>query len=184
MKIVETALQPVEGYLVSIKRNTVNGWYELEIGLPVKWVYDENNEIKCEVLNKNDVGVLVKISPKNSNIVIDDLINFVGVIIETNQKIAEKEKEFTDRMEQMKGMLETEARKFYDELDELRNNSFKQHSDNFVKNLHPNNEKKETKGKKAKDKIDTTIFKSPGVSITERDNVQLLEIEKESQQQE
>ena len=97
MKTVELALQPVDGYLVSIKRNTVNGWYELEVGLPVKWVFDENNEIKCEVLNKNDVGVLVKISPQNSNIVIDDLIQFVEVIIDTNQKIAEKEKEFTDK---------------------------------------------------------------------------------------
>jgi len=177
MKTVELALQPVDGYLVSIKRNTVNGWYELEVGLPVKWVFDENNEIKCEVLNKNDVGVLVKISPQNSNIVIDDLIQFVEVIIDTNQKIAEKEKEFTDKMEQMKGMLESEARKFYEELDELRNNSFKQHSDNFVKNLHPDSDKKETKSRKSKEKS----LQTHGVKIAEQEHFELLPDEKQEQ---
>lgn len=174
MKNIEAALQSVDGYLVSIKRNTVNGWYELEVGLPVKWVFDENSEIKCEVLNKNDVGVLVKISPKNENIVIDDLIGFVKIIIDTNQKIAEKEKEFTDRMERMKDMLETEARKFYEELDELRNNSFKQYSDNFVNELHPKTEKKEQKVRKSKE----NALNTHEVEIKEQEHFESIPDEK------
>jgi hypothetical protein len=176
MKTIELALESVTGYLVSIKRNPMNGWYEIEIGLPNTWVFDENNEIKCDVLSKSDAGKLIKISPKNDTVVIDDLITFVEVIIETNEKIAEKEKEFTDKMEQMKGMLETEAKKFYEELDELRSNSFKQRNDNFVKTLHPEGEKKQRKPRTPKEKTEITSSEPVDTTTT------LLEIEDKSKE--
>ena len=131
--VIELALQPVTGYLISIKRNTLKGWYELEIGIPKNWVYDENNEIECEVLEESETGKLINVSPKNEDIWIDDLISFVEIIIKTNNRIAEKEKEFTDKMQQMKDQLEKEAKKFYVELDELRENSFKTLNDSFLK---------------------------------------------------
>jgi len=124
MNTVDLALQPTNGYIKSFTRNTVEGWWELELGIPKAWVYDENNEIKCEIITQNDIGKLIKISPKNHDVIIDDLIAFVDVIIEINKKISEKEKQFTDKMEEMKGMLEKEAKKFYEELDELRETSF------------------------------------------------------------
>lgn len=145
MKPIELALEPVAGHLISITRDTLHGWYEIEIGLPSTWVFDENDEIACEVLSKNDSGKLIKISPKNEDVVIDDLITFVEIIIDTNKKIAEKEKQFTDRMQEMKGVLEKEAKKFYEELDELKINSFKNLNDNFVKALRPEGEKKPRK---------------------------------------
>ena len=140
MKPVESALEPTNGYIKSFTRNPVEGWWELEVALPIAWVYDEDNaDIKCEVLNKSDIGKLIKISPKNLDVVVDDLITFVEIIIETNKKIADKEKEFTSKMQEMKGMLEDQAKKFYQELDELRVNSFKQLKGET---------KKETRGRK------------------------------------
>lgn len=150
MKTIETILEPTNGYINSFTRNTVKGWWELEVGLPKTWVFDENDEIKCEIITQNDIGKLIKVSPKNSDVVIDDLIVFVEIIIQTNQKIAEKEKEFTDKMEEMKGVLEAEAKKFYAELDELKANSFKTVNENFVK------EKKETRGRKPKSSTEKT----------------------------
>jgi len=150
MKVIENALEPITGYLMSIKRNALNGWYELEIGIYSSWVFDENNEIKCEVISESKEGKLIRISPKNNGIVIDDLVAFVEVIIETNKKIADKEKQFTDKMAEMKGMLEMEAKKFYGELEELKVNSFKNINDSFVKNLHTEGERKETRGRKPK----------------------------------
>lgn len=135
MKIIEEALGNVDGYLISIKRDMMNGWYELEIGLPKKWVFDDNGVIKCEVLNQSDAGKLIKISPVNETVGIDDLIKFVEVIIETNNVIAEKEKEFTDKMEEMKSKLELEAKKYFKELDELKENSFKSNNEKFVKSF-------------------------------------------------
>lgn len=151
MKIIESILEPIIEYFVSFTHNTDEGYVEMEIGIPKGWVFDENEKIKCEILNENENGKLIKISPKNNNIVIDDLIAFVQIIIETNGKIAEKEKQFTDRMAEMKGVLEKEAKKFYEELDELRLNSFNNLNADFERSLHE--EKKTKKERKSKNVV-------------------------------
>jgi len=143
MKSIEEKLQPLSGYLISIKRNTVKGWYELEVGIPSDWIYKSNEQIECEAKKKTDVGHLLTISPKNDNITIDDLIDFVKLIIETNSKIREREKEFNNKMNKVKEDLENEAKKFYKELDELKEKSF----NNFDVNVNgeSNNESNNTK---------------------------------------
>ena len=123
--MIEEALNPISGYLVSMIRNTKEGWYEFEIGIPNNWVFDDNDNIKCEIVNQVGEGKIIKMSPKVYGITVDDLVAFVEVIVLTNERISAKEKEFTDKMEQMKSQLETEAKKFYEELDELREKSFK-----------------------------------------------------------
>jgi len=141
MKTIEALLEPITGYLISITRNAVEGWYEMELGIPKGWVFNENKEIKCEVISEVEGGKIIKISPKNLDIVIDDLVTFVVVIMETNQKIADKEKEFTQRMTAMKENLEKEVKEYYEELDKLKENSFKNLNDNFEKSLRPEGEK-------------------------------------------
>jgi hypothetical protein len=150
MKEVESILNPIEDYLMSIKRNTMDGWYELQIGIPNSWVFDENNKIKCDVIEEFPTGKIIKIFPKSDTVVIDDLLAFVRIIILTNQKIAEKEEEFKAQMEEMKKGLEKRAGEFFKELDELKENSFKKLNDNFVDEL--SGVKKETRGRKPKDK--------------------------------
>lgn len=135
MKRIEAALKPIDGYLISIARDTVNGWYEIEIGLPPTWVFDGNKKIGCEVLIDSDEGKLIKITPKNNNIVIDDLVDFVGVIIIANQKIVEKEKQFTDTMEEMKKELEEKAKDYFQEIEEITEESFKKVNKEFVESL-------------------------------------------------
>ena len=135
MESIHKELESTDGYITSFTRNTVKGWWELEVGLPASWVFDENSKIGCEVIMENDIGKLIKVSPKKNNVYIDDLITFVEVIIKTNEKIAEKEKQFTDKMQEMKSVLEKEYKQFYQELDELKENSFKKNNENFDKNL-------------------------------------------------
>lgn len=158
MKAIELALQSVEGYLISISRNPMNGWYEIEIGLPSTWAFDENDKIKCEILNKTDVGNLIKLSPKNSEIIIDDLINFLNIIIDTNKKIAEKELEFKQQMDEMKRGLEKKASEYFKELDELKENSFKTLNDSFIKTLSEDKKlKKNTKANNTDTAIDKNV---------------------------
>lgn len=142
MKPIELALDSTTGYINSFTRNTLEGWWEVEVGLPVTWVFDENSKISCEIIFENEVGKLIKVSPKKHDVVIDDLIEFIEIIIKTNEKIAEKEKQFTDKMQEMKNHLEEEAIKFYRELDELRENSFKKNNENFTKTLNNSEQKK------------------------------------------
>jgi DNA anti-recombination protein RmuC len=140
MKTIESILDPIRGYLISITRNPMEGWYEMEIGIPKGWVFDENKEIKCEILSEEETGKLIKISPKNIDIVIDDLVAFIVVIIATNKKIADKEKQFTDKMAVMRNTLEKEVKEFYEELDEIKENSFKNLNAEFEKSLRPEGE--------------------------------------------
>jgi len=149
MKNINLSLQAVEGYLISITRNTLEGWYEIKIGIPNSWVFNENDEIKCEVVNETTAGKIINLSPKNSDIIIDDLIAFIEIIIITNEKIAEKEKEFTLQMEDMKKGLEKKASEFFKELDDLKENSFKKVNEGFVKNIRKkgDEEKKSIKSK-------------------------------------
>lgn len=167
MKTVKQALELITGYLISIKRNTVNGWYELEIGMPNKWVFDENSEVSCEVLKEGTAGKLIKISPKNNNIDIDDLISFVEFIIETNRKIAEKEEELNKKLEEMKSKMEDVTKSFLTELDDLRDKSFKKLSQSSIKG----NSDKEPKIRKPRTTSDTKH------NTTEIENVEQNDVE-------
>lgn len=134
MGIIEEILKPISSYLMSFDRNTTKGWYELKIGLPIKWVFDDGDVIECDVLEETKIGRVLKVfpSPVSEDDVpasIDDLVEFAQIIIKTNENIALKEKEFSDRMNEVKVSLEKEAKKFYTELDELKVNSFKTMTD-------------------------------------------------------
>lgn len=175
MKQIEQALKPTDGYIDSFIRNTQEGWWEIEVGLPVTWVYDENSKIGCEVIFENDIGKLIKVFPKKKTVVIDDLVDFVEIIIETNEKIAIKEKEFTDKMENMRNQLENEATQFYKELDELKENSFKKKNNDFIENL---SDDKKTTEKPTKSK--TTAKRKPRTTkkkIVPTENTDLIELE-------
>ena len=124
MDTVELNLKPIDGYLLAIKRDTINGWYFMEIGVPVGWVYKGNKYITCDVLKKSENGVMLKISPTENEISIDDLIAFTVLIIDTNSKIVEKQEELNGILIQVKNQLEEQARNYYKELDDLKNLSF------------------------------------------------------------
>ena len=88
--IIDLALKSTDGYINSFTRNPLEGWWEIEVALPNTWVFDENKKIKCEIEFENNVGKLIKIVPTDNSILIDDLIEFVEIIIETNERIGNK----------------------------------------------------------------------------------------------
>ena len=180
MKPIQAALAPTDGYITSFVRNTVEGWWEIEVGLPASWVFDENTKIGCEVVMENDMGKLIKVYPKTEDVVVDDLLAFVEVIIKTNEKIAEKEKQFTDRMEEMKGLLEKEAMKFYEELDDIKENSFKKNNEKFDKDLdNTKTTTKKTTSEKPKAPRKPRAPRTPRAKTTEKKPVQTVTEETE-----
>ena len=110
-------------------------------------------------MKESDVGRLIKVAPKKSKIIIDDLVRFVEIIIKTNERIAEKEQEFTEKMEAMRERLEDEAKKFYTELDELKDTSFQKAGERFVEELNADAPPKETKKPRGRPKGSTTTKK-------------------------
>ena len=77
MKTIEAILEPITGYLFSITRNTLKGWYEMEIGIPKGWVFTDNDEIKCHVVEENANGKLILIAPLPLNRVLK-AVRFLG----------------------------------------------------------------------------------------------------------
>ena len=65
MKEVESILEPISSNFISLTRNPMKGWFELEIGIPNTWVFDANKEIDVETVNETEVGKVIKIIPKN-----------------------------------------------------------------------------------------------------------------------
>lgn len=125
MGVISSKFSLVDGYLSAIYRNPKNGWYEVEIALPNNWVIRETKEINCEILNSNEMGKFVLISPKeNSNIDVDDLINFIIYVVETNKKVEEKEKEFKSILEAEKIALEAKVNVYLSDLESLKKDSF------------------------------------------------------------
>lgn len=123
METIEQILEPLEGYFLSFKRDTMNGWYELEIGLPNDWIFSDSKEIVCKILSENNIGKIISIKPKITGITPDQLIIYAQTILNTNLKIKEKEKELNDKLEEMKKAMEEEASKYYKELESLKDDS-------------------------------------------------------------
>lgn len=171
MKQIEKELESLSGYLISIKRNTIKGWYELEIGIPIDWIYKSNDYVKCEVKEKTNVGNILIISPKKDDIVIDDLIDFVKLIIETNSKIREREKEFTNKINKVKEDLENQAKEFYKELNELKEKSFNNFDidENNTSNTNIREKKTTTKKTNSKKKVGRPP-KSKNSDVTTKEN--------------
>lgn len=182
MNTIDALLKPLDGYLISITRNTKNGWYELQVGFPVKWVYKSTKDVTCDLINENEIGVLVRIYPARDGIDVDNLVDFVKMVIDVNQKILDKEREFNERIKHMKEMLEEETRKFYEELDGIKERSFKVFDEeNPVNNPGQDEEDsndmaKATNKKGGKKNNNVGIFRKSGVSITEIDGVSESEI--------
>lgn len=126
MGTVNDKLELIAGYFATLKRDTTNGWYLLEIGLPLNWVFKSNDVIDCEIVSENKHGKLIIIKPKekSKDVTADDLLEFAELIKKTNIEIVNREKSFTEKMDKVKKGLEDEINLFYVELENLREESF------------------------------------------------------------
>lgn len=166
MRTIEKILDRLDGKLLSIERNTEEGNYELKVGLPTSWVYKNTDYVGVEEIAKNDDGVLLKIYPDDEAVCIDDLIDFINVIIDTNEKIAAKEEEYNKLMEERKKQLQDEFSKYEDEIEELREKSF---------NSMSNDDKSSEDDKKTSSNKKTTKKKESPTKTSKDDSLEELE---------
>lgn len=146
MGLIDDKIKPLTGHFYKLERNPEEGWYEMEVAIPAKWVFKSNKIIECEVLNESKAGKFVLVKPKNDTVGIDDLIEFIGLIVLTNKEISDREEEFNKQMEAEKEKLATTINSFYTGLDELRKKSFEK----FGSDADEKNEEGETTKPKTK----------------------------------
>jgi hypothetical protein len=125
MKELEKIFNDIAGYLISIKRDTLKGYYILEVGIPANWTFKSNNLIKCELLTELEDGKIINIIPNDdSDCVIDDQFQHLYKIIDSNNKIAELEKEMLDTVNKRKKELEEELEKSFKGIEDFKDKAF------------------------------------------------------------
>lgn len=129
MGIIEKTLEKLDGYLLSIERDTVNGLYFIKVGLPINWVYESTEKINCEVLNEFSEALLIKVSPIVDSVGLDELIMFGKNIITVNEEIVKMEKEFNKEVELKKAKLISEINEFQNKMEDLKVKSFNDEED-------------------------------------------------------
>lgn len=135
MGLIHKKIDSLSGYLISIKRDTLKGWYYLEVGLPANWIFKGNDIIDCETLHETKEGYLIKIAPKDEEVSVDDLIKFTQIILNTNFKILSKQQEFEKKINSVKTKLNSEKEDFYKKLDDLKEKSFSTFDNNVNKQV-------------------------------------------------
>lgn len=121
---IQKAFEKLEGRLLSLERNTTKGYYELKVGLPSTWIYETNDDIDVEVIVETENGVLLLLSPTNDEVTLDDMIDYINIVIDANEEIARKEEEFLKKMEKVTESLKAEKESFYESLEEFRKKRF------------------------------------------------------------
>jgi len=124
MGIIQDTFKSIDGYLISIERDTENGWYFLKVGIPIDWVFKGNKSIACDVIQESELGKIVNVKPKKNGITVDDLVEFISLIERTNAIIVEKQKEIDERLTEAKEALKIEMEEKLGELENLKEESF------------------------------------------------------------
>lgn len=149
-KTLHNTLEKLDGYLISIKRNVETSMYELEVGFRKNWVFKSTDDIECEVIVKKDSGTLVTIHGKHSEVIIDDLIDFVNKVIDTNKKITEMQDKFEKELEEQKESIANQILKFEESIAEFKDSSFDNQED---ESKPQTKQKKPKKAKEAKEEV-------------------------------
>lgn len=123
--MIDVYFERVNNYLISIVNNTISGFYEFEVGIPNEWYMKSNSKVECElIVNVEDEGKIYKIAPKNSDVKISEIFEFIDKTIKTNIKIADMEKTFNDKVTSDKERIKNEVNEFYGKISKLREESF------------------------------------------------------------
>lgn len=122
-KTLERILGKLDGYLISITRNIDTGMYELEVGFRKNWVFRPTDDVECEVSIEGDTGSMVTISGKHEETSIDDLIDYVNRVIETNKRITDMQDNFEKQLEEQKKKIEDQILVFENEMEEFKETS-------------------------------------------------------------
>ena len=139
VNVLDESLKKIDGYLLSIERNTETSRYEIKVGIPKDWIYQENDRINFDILVESEIGTIIVLFGVTDDVVVDDLIEYVNIVISTNKRIVEMQEDFERKLEEAKEELVKEVSDFEDKIEEVKKQSFSS-----------DDEQKETEKKKVK----------------------------------
>lgn len=142
--VIHKSIEEIDGYLQSIQLDYDLGCYYIEMGIDSNWDFEDNERIKCSVIDedeKNGKGKFIKISPRKKyvdSVKIDDLILFAKFIVKFNQELDKEQEEFENKLKKQKEEMTNKINSFYEELSKKKKETFTKLSDDH--DDEPNNE--------------------------------------------
>lgn len=142
-KPVAEKLKPIDGYVLGVNRNTENGYYELNIGVPKDWEILTSKTILSEViLHHEENGDILRIYSKDEDVVIDDLLDFVIEIVKSNEEIEQIQRELDEELANKRKNLEAELKMIYE--------TFENRKKQLLGKNKPETQELKTNGKKTR----------------------------------
>lgn len=138
---INKKFKKIESYLIKIDNDLDKGVFTFQVGFPRKWFFKSNDIIECEKVADVDEGngIILNIRPKNSEIYVDETLNFIMKTIDTNNRIAEMEEMFVKKIEEEKKKMRDEVKDFYSQIENFKEDSFEDLDDE--NNINSNLEK-------------------------------------------
>lgn len=117
--IVQEQLEKVKEYLISIENDYETDSWVIKVGLPAKWVVNNNDLINISIITEMNEGKIISIRPISPNITIDVLLEFISLIIKTNQAIIDRQKEFALEVKKMEEEIAEKTKGYFNEINKL-----------------------------------------------------------------
>lgn len=118
--------QDVEDWFWKLEFNPESLSYELYLGIPNDWVYSEKNGlIDIELIHQLEENSIVKVSSKDDDVSIDDIIDTAKALISKNQELEKRKQQHKEEMENLAKILVEKEKSFLEYVDTVKENTLK-----------------------------------------------------------
>jgi hypothetical protein len=126
---INDKFKKIETYLIKITNDFDKGVFVFQVGFPEKWFYKSNEHVECQKIANieqegESAGFIIEIFPKKEDIYIEEVVNFIVKTVETNNRIAEMEELFMEKMKTEKQKMLKEVEEFSSQIENFRMSSF------------------------------------------------------------
>jgi hypothetical protein len=125
MRAVEKALHKLEGRIAQIKRNPNTAKYEIQVAFPKNWHFQSTKNFELENILGSENGVLLNLSTSSDEISIDDMLDYIQQIVDTNEAIEREEKALEEQMEAEKKAIEKKFLESYKKIQKMKEQGLK-----------------------------------------------------------
>lgn len=116
--------QDVEEWFWKLEYNPELNSYELYLGIPTDWVYNEKSEgVTIELIHELELNSIIKISYTDEDLTVDDVIDTAKQLISKNRELEKRKESHRLEMENLKNILIEKEKNFLEYVDKVKDNS-------------------------------------------------------------
>lgn len=116
--------QDVEDWFWKLEFNPETQSYELYLGIPNDWVYNQNTEeIKIELIHQLEDNSIIKIYYTDGDFTVDDVLDTAKLLISKNKELEKRKEAHREEMERLKNLLIEKEKNFLEYIDTVKDHT-------------------------------------------------------------